>query len=329
MIFKTFFFLLLIPVLLPLLVLNEAKAPRLFFSSIKLLGPMTLTWRVRLRRLPFYLRLAAVVLFLIALSGPRQGLEDALHKSEGIDIVLAIDASGSMTAEDFTIGSQRANRLAIVKKVTKDFVEHRPDDRIGIVVFSGRAYTISPLTTDKTWIEQNIDRIDLNDMPNWTAIGSAIMSSLSRLKNSEANSKVIILMTDGVNNYGNVTPQAAAKIAQAKGVKIYTIGVGTKGMAPYPRQDPFGNTFYQQVSVDIDEDALKEIATATGGEYFRATDTTSLENIYRQIDMMEKTKFQEYEQKNYRELFGYVLGFALFILLSEMLLSRTVLMQIP
>lgn len=329
MLFKTPVFLVLIIVVLPAVFLLEQKRPRSLFASFQLFRSARRSWKARLRRLPFYLRMVVLIVLLVALAGPRSGLEEDRHSTEGIDIVLAVDASGSMAAEDFTVGSQRVNRLSVVKKVIKDFIKKRPDDRVAIVAFAGAAYTVSPLTSDKNWAEENIDRISMNSMPDGTAIGSAIMSSLSRLETSKAKSKIMILLTDGVNNRGHIKPLAAAQAANALGVKIYTIGAGTKGFAPYPVYDPWGKKFYRNVPVDIDEQTLRQIADDTNGKYFRATDTASLENIYREIDVLEKTKFEEFERKNYRELFPYFIVASLIILTGEIVLSRTWLLQIP
>jgi Ca-activated chloride channel family protein len=329
MLFKSPVFLLLIFVILPAVIVFEQQKPRSLFSSLKLFKTVPVSLKVRLRRLPFYLRMGALIFLLIALAGPRLGMEQDKHSTEGIDIVLTVDASGSMAAEDFTIGSQRVNRLEVVKKVIKEFIGKRPDDRISIVAFAGAAYTVSPLTADKDWARQNVDRISMQSMPDGTAIGSAIMSSLSRLKDSKSKSKIIILLTDGVNNKGEIEPLAAAEAADALNVKIYTIGAGTKGFAPYPVYDPWGQKLYQNVPVDIDEQTLQRIALKTQGEYFRATDTESLEKIYKEIDLLEKTKFEEYEMKNYKEIFPVFLIIALIILSLEILLKRTWLLQLP
>jgi len=331
MTFKSPLLLLLIPAVLlwVLWSVRRAKAPGVLFSSESLLKGIPPSLKVRFAAVPFYLKLAALVLFCISLAGPRTVLEETSVTSEGIDIILAIDASGSMAAEDFTINGKRMNRLEVVKDVVSDFIEGRPYDRIGMIAFAGRAYTVSPLTTDKSWLLVNLKRINLNQMEDGTAIGSAIASSLGRLKKSKAKSKVIILLTDGMNNTGEIDPLEAARAAQAMGVKIYTIGAGTKGLAPFPVTDLWGRKRYQNVRIDIDEKTLSEIAKITGGKYFRATDTDSLKQIYAMIDKMEKTEIEEVGYREYKELFGYFLAGALVLLGGAVLLENTVLFTLP
>lgn len=299
------------------------------FPSKHLLAGVGLSWKNRFFWLPEVIRYAVIILFIIALAGPRLVKKETLHKTEGIDIVLALDASGSMAAEDFTINNERMNRLAIIKKVVKEFIEHRHSDRIGIVAFGGAAYTVCPLTTDYAWLNQNLDRIDLGLIEDGTAIGSAISSSVLRLKSSEAKSKIIILLTDGMNNAGKIDPLKAAQIAQTKGIKIYTIGAGSKGYVPFPAQDFFGRKVYQNVLIDLDEETLNKIAQMTGGQYFRATDTESLRKIYDEIDRLEKTKIEETGYLEYEELFDKILLLGLLFLLVELVLKNTVLMRIP
>jgi len=329
--FKTPFVLICIPLVLIIVFIlrRRQKAVSFVFPSHSLLSHLPASWKTRFQYIPFLLRCIVLVLFLVALAGPRSVLEETVHKSEGIDIVLAIDASGSMAAEDFTIKGKRVNRLAIVKDVVKDFIEKRNNDRIGLVAFAGLAYAVCPLTTDYSWLTTNLERVALNLIADGTAVGSAIASSLSRLKTSEAKSRVIILLTDGMNNAGKVDPLAAARAARAMGIKIYAIGAGTKGYAPFPTTDLFGRKVYQKVLIDLDEKTLKEIAEVTGGKYFRATDTESLRKIYDEIDTLEKTAIEEYGYFEYTELFDKLLLGALLILLIEILLSHTVFLRIP
>jgi len=305
------------------------KPSSLRFPSVDLVSSLNQTWKTRLIRLPFYFRLLAMVLFILALAGPRSVSKETMFKSEGIDIVLTMDASGSMMAEDFTIKKKRTNRLDVVKSVVKDFIEIRKNDRIGLIAFAGLAYTVSPLTTDYSWLSTNLDRIDfLTD--EGTAIGSAIASSLARLAKSKAKSKIIILLTDGENTTGKIDPLVAAQAAEALGIKIYTIGAGTKGYAqvPYAR-DIFGKLVYRPEKVNIDEKSLRKIAEITKGKYFRATSTTDLRDIYKEIDAMEKTEIKEFGYTEYGELFVYVLGAGLLLLLCELLLSNTILLRLP
>jgi Ca-activated chloride channel family protein len=331
MIFKDPWTLLFIPFALLLLYLIERRRrpESVRFSSKQLVARLPGSWKVRLRNLPVVLRGIVLALFLIALAGPRSVLRQTIHESEGIDIVLAIDASGSMAAEDFTVGGRRYNRLDVVKDVVREFIAGRGADRIGLVTFAALAYTVCPLTTDYAWLTTNLERIRLGMITDGTAIGSAVNSSLARLKDSEAKSKVIILLTDGINNAGEVDPLTAARAARALGVKIYTIGAGTKGFAPFPARDVFGRKVYQQVRIDIDEKLLEGIAQVTGGKYFRATDTESLRSIYQAIDALEKTRIKQAGYFEYDELFARVLLAALMVLLIELVLSSTVLLKIP
>ncbi len=271
----------------------------------------------------------AVVCFIVALAGPRKILQEVHRTVEGIDIILTIDSSGSMAAEDFVIQGQRLNRLAVVKKVVEDFIAKRTSDRIGLVTFAARAYTVCPLTTDYKWLIENLKRIDLGLIEDGTAIGSAIATSLNRLKHSSAKSKIIILLTDGVNNAGKIDPITAAHIAETMGVKIYTIGVGSKGYVPFPVRDVWGRTIYQQVKIELNEETLRRIAKITGGEYYLATNTEALKEIYKEIDKLEKSRIEETGYKEYQELFMYPLGIALILLIAEMVLRNTILIRIP
>lgn len=331
MVFKTPWIILLVPVVLVLIVFlkKRQRSTTFRFSSITILSSLHQSWKARFHQIPYFLRLLAVVLFVVALVGPRSVLEEAVHKTEGIDIVLAIDASGSMAAEDFVLSGKRRNRLDVVKSVVEEFIGERKSDRLGLVAFAGLAYTVSPLTTDHSWLLTNLERIQLGLIQDGTAVGSAIASSVSRLQNSKAKSKVIILLTDGVNNAGKIGPVEAARIAEAYGIKIYTIGAGTKGRVPYPVTDPWGRKRYQNVIIEIDEAVLKEVADITDGKYFRATDTESLREIYKEIDALEKVKIEEYGYKEYKELFGYFLMAALMVLLLEVILANTIFLKIP
>jgi Ca-activated chloride channel homolog len=329
--FKTPWVLLLIPAILVFVaaVKRRQRPAVLRFSSLEVVTGLFRTWKTRLYQFPFYLRTFSLLLFCIALAGPRSVLEKTQFKSEGIDIVLAIDASGSMAAEDFEMNGKRVNRLAVVKSVVQDFIDERRNDRIGIVAFAGQAYTVSPLTTDNAWLQANLERVNLNLMEDGTAIGSAMMSSLERLKKSNAKSKIVILLTDGMNNAGKVEPLTAAQAAKALSIKFYTIGAGTKGFVPYPVQDIWGRKFYQNVKIDMDETVLKKIADLTGGKYFRATDTESLRDIYREIDKLEKTEIEQVGYREYKELFGRFLWVGLVFLMLELILSHTFLLRLP
>ena len=305
------------------------RTPSFRFPTTDLVKGIKQSWKIKFNFVPTVLRVAALVLFVVALAGPREVLDETVHKTEGIDIVLALDCSGSMAAEDFKINGQRANRLMIIKNVVKEFIAKRNNDRIALIAFSGLAYTACPLTTDYEWLLANLERIDLGILEDGTAIGSAISSSVNRLKNSKAKSKIIILLTDGMNNAGKIDPVTAAKIAQSMKIKIYTIGAGSRGEVPFPVKDMFGRIFYQNVELDLDENTLKEIAHVTNGKYFRATDTESLRDIYSEIDSLEKTPIEETGYKEYKELFVWFLLLGIFCLVSEIFLSNTIFMRIP
>jgi len=299
------------------------------FSSVGLLSGLKQNWKVRLNPYLFVLRVCILMLFFLALAGPRKILKETEYKTEGIDIVLAIDASGSMAAEDFKINGKRQNRLAVVKNVVKDFAKGRTNDRLGLVVFAAEAFTACPLTTDYDWLVANMERIELGMIRDGTAVGSAIVSSLSRLENSKAKSKIVILLTDGVNNAGKIDPITAAEIAQSLKIKVYTIGAGTKGLVPFPLKDFFGRTVYKRVKTDLDEDTLFEIARLTNAKYFRATDTKSLAKIYEEIDALEKTEIEKTGYKEYKELFVPFLCAALGLLVAEIMLTNTLFLKVP
>lgn len=282
------------------------------------------TWRYYLRHLPFVLRCAAVALLVVALARPRTAEHNSRTNAEGIDIMLAIDVSGSMLARDF-----RPDRITAAKEVAGRFIADRYGDRIGVVVFAGESYTQSPLTTDQGTLQTLLSRIRSGLIEDGTAIGNGLATAINRLRESDATSKVIILLTDGENNAGQIAPGMAAEIAKAQGIRVYTIGVGTRGKAPYPFLDMFGNISYQMADVQIDEQTLREIADATGGRYFRATDKTSLQAIYDEINQLEKSKVEVAEYTLYHEEYlGWVLA-AFGCLLAEFLLASFVFRKIP
>ena len=273
-----------------------------------------------------YLALACLI---VALARPQLGKTITRTQASGVDIMLVIDVSRSMLAEDFTIGGQRANRLEAIKRVTEKFIEERPNDRIGIVAFAGRPYLVSPLTLDHDWLIQNLDRTKIGLVEDGTAIGSALASASSRLKDKEAKSKLIVLLTDGDNNMGSVTPLTAAEAAKALGIKVYTIGSGSRGNAPYPFVDPFGRTIYRQIPVEFNEQSLKEIAAMTGGSYFRATDTQTLQRIFAEIDELEKSRVEVQKVAQYRDLFHWFVAAGAVLLVAETLLGQTLWRRLP
>jgi len=305
------------------------RQPALRFSTGSLLAGLKPTPKLKLRKGVIILRMLTLFLIIIALSRPQLMLQESRIETEGIDIVLAIDTSTSMRAEDFELGGKRDNRLEVVRDVVKDFISRRRSDRIGIVAFAANAYTVSPLTLDYGWLLQNLERVKIGMTEDGTAIGSGISSALNRLKDSEAKGKVVILLTDGRNNAGKISPLTAADAARALNIKVYTIGAGSKGLVPYPAKDYFGNTVYRKVQIDMDEETLKKIAEKTKALYYRATDTKSLRNIYEEIDKIEKTPIEEKGYTEYKELFPRFLIPALALLILEVILKNTLLRRIP
>ncbi|WP_064975200.1 vWA domain-containing protein [Alistipes provencensis] len=282
------------------------------------------TVRYYLRHLPFALRAAAFALLVVALARPQDVEQNVRTNTEGIDIMLAIDVSGSMLARDF-----KPDRITAAKEVAGSFIADRYGDRIGLVAFAGEAFTQSPLTTDQSTLQTLLARIRSGLIEDGTAIGNGLATAINRLRESEAKSKVIILLTDGVNNRGEIAPRTAAEIAQAQGIRVYTIGVGTEGMAPYPAMDMFGNITFVNQKVEIDEKTLTAISDMTGGQYFRATDKAKLKAIYDEINQLEKSKVEVTEHISYHEQYlAWVLA-ALGLLLAEFLLSNLVLKRIP
>ncbi len=322
----------LIIILVPLILANyifRKDSGILRFSSLNYFKRIGQGRSVKYRHILIALRVLIIVLLVIALARPQSGKSHSKVTTEGIDIILALDVSGSMLAEDFHLKNKRRNRLYVSKEVVKDFIEWRENDRIGMVVFAGQAYTQCPLTLDYDVLLQFLEKVEIGMVEDGTAIGSAIGVCVNRLKSSKAKSKVVILLTDGRNNAGGIDPLTAAELSKTFGMKIYTVGAGTKGLAPYPVKNLFGLKTYRSIQIDIDEEGLTEIAKITGGKYFRATDTASLKEVYRQIDSLEKTKMEEAKYTEYSELFIYLLIPALGILLFEVVLANTRFRRIP
>ncbi len=320
----------LIPVLVYLVRKFEERTRSSFrFSNQELVKGLKPSLRSVLSGKLIYLRAASLLLIILAASRPQSIIGETHVLTEGIDIVLAVDVSTSLRAMDFEISGKRVDRLEAVKGVVADFIEKRPNDRIGMVAFAALAYTACPLTLDHAWLEKNLERVRIGMIEDGTAIGSAISAALNRVKGTEVKEKIIILLTDGRNNAGRITPATAAEAAAALGCRIYTIGAGTKGFAPFPVKDMFGNTVLKPVRIDIDEGLLRKIAGTTDGMYFRATDTASLKNIYDEIDKLEKTPMEETGYNIYRELFGFFLIPGLVLVLLEVILSNTWLRRLP
>lgn len=312
--------------IIPLLIVwqwfkNKQQSPELKFPGASLLAAQGANWLAKLRPLLYALRLIAIALVIVAMARPRTSEENSKTKSaEGIDIVMAIDVSTSMLSKDL-----RPNRLEATKKVASDFITERPNDRIGMVVYAGESYTQTPLTSDHKIILNTMQDIKNGLIQDGTAIGMGLATAVNRLKNSKAKSKVIILLTDGENNAGEIDPMTAAQLAEEFKIRAYTIGVGTKGTAPTPyAYDMRGNLVYKNLPVNIDEDLLKNIAKQTGGKYFRATDNEKLNEIYAEIDKLEKTKLQELKFYSYDEKFEKFALVAFILFGLELLLRFTV-----
>ena len=275
------------------------------------------------RHIPFVLRIIALAAMIAAIARPRSSSTFERIDTEGIDIVLALDVSTSMLARDFV-----PDRIGAAKDIAIQFIAERPSDRIGVVVFAGESYTQSPLTTDRATLINLLKEIECGIIEDGTAIGNGLATSAARLKDSQAKSRVVILLTDGVNNSGEITPQMAAEIAKTYGIRVYTIGVGAEGTAPYPVMTPFGVDI-QQVEVQIDEPLLQRIAAETGGKYFRATDNTKLLEIYGEINKMEKNKTMVDSFPVYKELFMRFALVVLAALLLELFFRFFITKQIP
>ena len=313
--------------IVPILVYWEIVKGKKQTAAVKISSTAGLSkirsWKNTFQNLPFILRLMAISCIIIALARPRVKFEEQQSEGEGVDIILSIDVSGSMTAQDF-----RPNRMEAAKKVAEDFVNERPNDRIGIVIFSGESFTQCPLTTDHSVLINQIEQIRNGLLEDGTAIGSGLATSVDRLRNSKAKSKVVILLTDGVNNGGLIDPATALEIAKTFKVKVYTIGVGTDGYAPTPVSTPLGIVM-QNEKVAIDEKLLKNIADQTGGKYFRATDNKSLQSIYAEIDHLEKSKVEITTLHRYTEKFYPLIFAAMALLLLEIILRFTIFRKFP
>jgi len=313
--------LLLIPILLVLRG-KRGPAPALVFSSTAIASILASGRKALPGRLLATFKLLAIGCLIIAFARPQQGNTTTEIEASGIDILLAVDVSGSMEAMDFTLGGKTVNRLKVVKSVVDQFIDERPNDRIGLIAFSGRPYLVSPLTLDHGWLRRRLEALSIGMIEDGTAIGSAIGIGTSRLHNQQAKSRILILLTDGINNAGKVPPLAAAEAAQALGIKVYTIGAGTRGEAPTPVTGPFGRKRLVRAKVDIDETTLKKVAELTGARYFRATDTSSLERIYKEINSMETTTRSIKQFEHYRELFPLFVCLSFLFLGGEFLLRR-------
>ena len=313
----------LIPLVIGYILYQSKWQASLRLSSLDTLNQAPISWKYYFRHLPFILRTATITLIIIALARP-QSTEDFTSKDiEGIDIVICTDISSSMRAQDF-----RPNRLEAAKEVAAEFIDSRPNDRIGLVIFARESFTQCPLTTDHKVVNSLLKEVKSGLLEDGTAVGLGLATSVARLKDSDAKSKVVILLTDGVNNSGEVSPQTAGEIAREFGIRVYTIGVGTTGQAPMPVQTPFGEQ-YQMMDVEIDETMLTEIAQLTGGKYYRATNKASLAAIYQEIDQLEKTRINVIEFSERTDEYLPLLLLAGLLFLIEIITRYTLFRTVP
>jgi len=323
---------LLLLLLVPLLVyfrFGRRRRAAVRFSDGGQIARLAPSWALLAQPVLPFLYTIGFILLVIALARPQKGLEESNLQAEGIDIVLSVDVSTSMLAEDFATASKAINRIDASKVVLEQFIKSRTYDRMGLVAFAAMPFTMAPLSMDHGWLLQQVQRLETGVLPDGTAIGSGLSAAINRLRDSEAKSKVVILLTDGINNAGEITPLNAAKTAQALGIKVYTIGAGTDGLVRIPVKDPFGGTRYVQQPSEIDEPTLREMAEMTGGKFYRARDMNSLKLIYDEIDQLEKTKIDIEQYRYFEELFPPVLGLAMLLLGLEKLLSLTRLGRFP
>ena len=332
------FFLLLL--LLPVLAWLKGKRgtpPAFLYSSVQLVRAVLNVSRSRSGGFLAALRWLALGIFIVALTQPQLTKNETQINASGVDIAVAVDLSGSMASEDFEVSGGRLSRIEMLKTVLKKFIEKRPNDRIGLIAFATDAYTVTPLTLDHDFLLQNLDRFKIdpydpnNDLidPSSTAIGSGLSTAINRLRDLKSKSKIVILMTDGQNNSGKLAPLVVAEAAKSLGVKVYTIGVGRRGNAPMPGVDIFGRRGYETRPVDIDEDTLTKISDMTGGKYYRADNADRFEEIYAEIDKLEKSEAVVKKYTEYKELFAWFVVAGTTILLVEQLLKHTIMRRLP
>jgi len=334
-------YLLLLLLLLPLLAWlkgGRGRPPAFLYSSVKLVKGLSHARRSRAGAFLAALRWLVVALFIVALAQPRLLKGTTEVKASGIDIVVAFDMSLSMLSEDFVVNGARVDRFNMARSVLKQFIDKRPDDRIGLVVFASQAFIATPLTLDHDFLQEDLDRLEITAInPSSTAIGDALTTAINRLRGLKSKSKIVVLMTDGQNNAGKVDPLTAADAAAALGIKVYTVGIGEQGTAPMPVMDDnfnyildaFGRKQYQMEKVDVDEDTLKKIADMTGGKYYRADNAEKFQQIYADIDKLEKTEATIGKFTQFKELFQWVAGCGAALLLLELALGQTILRRLP
>jgi len=325
--------LLLLLLLLPVLIWwrrRQGAPPAFLYSSARLVRALLPLGRHSPTRWLAVLRGLALVCGLVALAQPRLSQSEIRVTASGVDIAVAFDMSGSMAAEDFVVQGQRISRMEMSRRVLRQFIQRRPNDRIGLVLFATDAYVAVPPTLDHEYLLSVVDRLELGMIgADRTAIGMGLASALNRLRELPSKSRIVILLTDGQNNSGKIDPRTAAEAAQALGIKVYTIGVGTRGRAPTPVQDVFGRKMYRWVDVDIDEATLQFIADRTGGRYYRADNAERFEEIYREIDRLEKTEAEVKKYTRHRELAGWWIAAMLVLLAAEVVLGETVWRRLP
>ena len=317
---------------LPLVILwrgRRGPVAAVEYSDVSLARAVARRTRSRIGGIVWLLPIVAAALMVVGLARPQRTHSRTEVTAKGIDIVLGLDISGSMQALDFTVGNSRVNRIAIVKAVVARFIDERPNDRIGLVAFAASPYLVSPLTLDHDWLLQNLERVNVGIGDDGTAIGSAIAAAVNHLRTTAAKSKVVILLTDGVNNSGKISPLAAAEAARALGVKVYTIGVGVRGKAPIPVRDEAGKFHVIMATVDVDEKTLQAVASETGGLFYRATDTDSLQKIYEQINRYEKSAQAVQKFEHVEELYHWALFPALGLLALWVILQQTTFRRLP
>jgi Ca-activated chloride channel family protein len=327
------YFLLLLLLIPPLAWLKGRRGvpPAFVYSSVQLVRGMQNITRSRSGGFLMSLRWLILAIFIVALAQPRLTKSQTTVKASGVDIVVALDLSGSMISEDFVVRGERVNRFNMARTVLKGFIDKRPNDRIGLVLFATQAYIATPLTLDHDYLQENIDRLEIGNInQNATAIGDGLATAVNRLRDLKSKSKIVILMTDGQNNSGKIdTPLDAAEAAAAVKVKVYTVGIGERGQAPMPARDMFGRKVYQMVPVDVDETTLQKIADKTGGKYYRADNAEKFRQIYDEIDKLEKTEAVVNKYTEYKELFPWLVAAGGALLLLELVLAQTAFRRLP
>ena len=317
---------------------KSGPAAALTFSSTAALRALGKSSAARAGKLLRALLLVSVAFFAIGMSRPQLGKSLTQVEASGIDIILALDVSGSMLTKDFTIGGEQATRIDAIREVTRKFIEARPNDRIGIIAFAGRPYVVSPMTLDHDWLLKNLERVKIGLVEDGTAIGSGMAAAANRLNDKRSKSRVIVLLTDGENNTGKIPPNTAAEAIKALAIHFYAIGAGINGIAPTPVFNPqngkpvtdmFGNIMYQNQRVHFNEAGLKEVAKIADGQFYRATDTKSLEQIFSDIDKLEKTTVSVKKYQQYRDLFPACIATGLGLLIAQLLLSQTIWKKLP